>query len=135
MRLHHSQTIRWIYASAGVIFVIVGGIGAVLPLLPTTVFMLLAAACFARSSPRFYQALINNKSIGPVITEWEQHRCMPRHIKKRALVLIFITFSISITFFAQTLWLRIVLALLGITLLGWIARIPSRQSRPASADA
>lgn len=135
MNLHHSQTVRLIYASLGVAFVILGIIGIVLPIMPTTPFMLLAAACFARSSERFYFAIKNHHTIGPIVTEWEEHRSMPRKIKKRVMVLVIVTFSISILLFAQQTWLRIVLLLTAITLLIFLYKIPSTKEQSAGADA
>jgi uncharacterized membrane protein YbaN (DUF454 family) len=134
MQLHRSQTVRLIFASAGMLFVTLGIIGIFLPVLPTTPFMLLAAACFARSSKRFYFALKNHKVFGPIITEWEEHRAMPRQVKKRVIILMFIAFSISI-FLVGPLWLKIGLTILGVALMLFIAKIPSRDSNALRADA
>ena len=80
----------------GWLFVALGAIGVVLPVLPTTPFMILAAACFAKSSPRFHRWLLANKVFGPLIHNWNSERYIERNTKIRALIVICITFSISI---------------------------------------
>ena len=86
---------RWFLFVAGGFFFALGLIGVLLPLLPTTPFMILAAACFASSSPRFHQALLNNRWFGADLRRWESSRTMKRVTKKRATVLIILTFSFS----------------------------------------
>lgn len=80
----------------GWLFIILGVIGAVLPLLPTTPFLILALACFAESSPRFHRMLLNNKWFGPALAQWEQTKTIRRQIKHKVMLLIIATFSISI---------------------------------------
>ncbi|MCI2283296.1 YbaN family protein [Colwellia sp. MSW7] len=63
-------------------------LGAMLPVLPTTVFLLMATACFAKSSPKLQQKLLNNKTFGPLIHEWQQNRSIPRKAKRVALLMI-----------------------------------------------
>lgn len=66
---------------AGLFFVALAFIGAFLPLLPTTPFLLVAAACFAKSSPRMHKMLLANKVFGPMIYHWEQSRSIPKRAK------------------------------------------------------
>lgn len=65
----------------GLFFVGLAFIGAFLPLLPTTPFLLVAAACFAKSSPRMHKMLLANKVFGPMIYHWEQSRSIPKRAK------------------------------------------------------
>ncbi len=76
VRKHPSPSVRVALVLAGSGFVVVGLAGIFLPVLPTTPFLLLAAACYARASRRFYNALLNNRLFGPAILEWQQHRAM-----------------------------------------------------------
>ena len=76
---------RIIYMLAGLCCVGLGALGAVLPLLPTVPFMLLALACFARSSQRFHDWLFHHKRFGPPLQQWSQHRVIPRRAKIVAL--------------------------------------------------
>jgi uncharacterized membrane protein YbaN (DUF454 family) len=64
---------QYIYFTSGLISLLLGLIGVVLPLLPTTPFILLSAFCFSRSSERFHQKLLNHKRLGPMITDWEEN--------------------------------------------------------------
>lgn len=70
---------------AGVFFVGLGFLGAFLPLLPTTPFILVAAACFAKSSPRLHKMLLENKVFGPLIYHWQASRSIPKRAKAIAL--------------------------------------------------
>jgi uncharacterized membrane protein YbaN (DUF454 family) len=87
---------RHFYFLLGGVFFLTGLLGIVLPILPTTPFMILSAACFARSSPRFHQALLHNRWIGEDLQRWETNQTMQRVTKKRATWVIGITFSLSI---------------------------------------
>lgn len=82
--------------------------GVFLPLLPTTPFLLLAVACFARSSERFHSMLLNNRHFGPTIKNWQQHKCIARKTKFRAYCFILLSFSVSI-YFVQILYLQLML--------------------------
>ncbi len=127
VREHASPFVRGILIAAGTLCVVLGIIGIFLPLLPTTPFMLLAAACFARSSQRFHDWLLANRSFGPLIREWQRHRSIPYRTKVTAIVLMTLTLGVSIVFFVEPLWLRLILAAFGVTLAVWMYRIPSRQ--------
>ncbi len=73
----HKAALRTLYLAAGIFFVVLGLIGVVLPLLPTTPFLLLAAFFFSRSSERFHQALLNNRYFGQIIRDWEEGGVIP----------------------------------------------------------
>lgn len=87
---------RILWAAAGGLALGLGLLGAVLPLLPTTPFLLLAAFCFARSSPRLHHWLITHPRLGPVIVNWQQHGAIPRRAKRMAVLAILVTFGISV---------------------------------------
>jgi len=72
---------RGIWLVLGLIATAAGLIGAVLPLLPTTPFLILAAACFARSNERLNRWLRDHPQFGPMIAEWEAHRVIPPRAK------------------------------------------------------
>ena len=69
------------YFALGVLLVVIGFIGAFLPLLPTTPFLILAAGCFAHSSPRLENWLLNHPRFGPVLQSWREHGAIPRKAK------------------------------------------------------
>lgn len=100
----------------GGLCLLLGAIGIFLPLLPTTPFVLLAAACFARSSPRLHHWLLQHRLFGSMLQEWEQKHCIPCRIRYLALFMMLGMGGVSIVFLIQELWLKIggfVLILIG----------------------
>ncbi len=122
-----SYSLRILLVILGTAFVIVGIVGIFLPILPTTPFMLLAAACYAKSSKRFYNWIMNNRVFGPIIREWRLYRAIPKRAKIFAMLLIVLTFGSSIFFFVPILWLKILLAIFCLTMLYFMWRIPVRE--------
>lgn len=91
----------------------------VLPLLPTTPFLIIASACFAKSSERFHQNLLNHPWFGEDLKRWEQNKTISRRSKKRATLAIILTFGISIGVLHSRTELQIML--LGIaSILLWV---------------
>lgn len=116
------------FAGLGTLFLLLGLFGLFLPVLPTTPFLLLAAACFARSSRRIFNWLLDNPRFGPLIREWREYRAIPHRAKRIALVLIALSFGISITFFVPGWPAKLAMGVGGLILMVWIARIPSRDA-------
>lgn len=127
MNRHDSPAMRLLFVTLGTLFVFLGIAGALLPVLPTTPFMLLAAACYARASSRFYNWLLNNPTFGPAILEWRRHRSIPWRVKLTAIALMATTMSFSIVFFVPWPELQVALALFGLLLATYLYRIPSRD--------
>lgn len=75
----------YFYKCIGLLSLGLGIVGAFLPLLPTTCFVLLSAWCFAKSSPIWYQRLCKNHFFGPMIIQWENNRCISTKVKFIAL--------------------------------------------------
>ncbi len=119
--------LRLLFLVLGGIFVALGVAGIFLPLLPTTPFLLLAAACFARSSERFYRWLLNHPVLGTTVREWREHRSLPRRTKWIAILTMAGTLAVSILFFVPQPALQIALALFGVALAVYLYRIPSRN--------
>ncbi len=86
------------YFSFGLICLVLGLIGVVLPLLPTTPFVILAAYCFSRSSAKFHRMLLDNRLFGPLICEWEKHGVIPLKVKwvSSTMMLIMISYPVLI---------------------------------------
>lgn len=125
---HPSPTLRLVLVVLGTACVLLGVAGIFLPVLPTTPFMLLAAAFYARASTRFYNWLLNTPAFGPAILEWREYRSIPYRIKRLAVVVIVLTFAVSIGFFITHPYLQAALALLGAGLALWLWRLPSRDA-------
>jgi uncharacterized membrane protein YbaN (DUF454 family) len=107
----------------GWFFVLLGLVGVLVPILPTTPFMILAAALFAKSSPRFHHMLLSNKYIGEVLRDWEERGVVSRKLKRRATTLVVITFSISISILYERLELQLILVAIAMTLLFFLWRL------------
>lgn len=122
---------RLLLLAAGWLAVGLAGLGAVLPLLPTTPFVLLAAAAFARSSPRFHAWLLRNRVFGPVLRDWREQRSIPRTAQLHGIGLIVLTVGSSATFAVEGLWSRVLLLLLGVALVVFLWRLPTTEERLA----
>jgi len=114
---------RTIFLALGGLFFILGLIGVVLPILPTTPFMILSAACFAESSPRFHQYLLNNRWFGQDLQRWERNKTMKRSTKKRATWVIIISFTLSICILWNNTLVQLLLLCLALILLFFLWRI------------
>jgi uncharacterized membrane protein YbaN (DUF454 family) len=101
--------LRWLLISVGAICVGLGVLGIFVPLLPTTPFLLLAAACFFRSSDRLYQGLITHRTLGPYIRNYREHRAITRRARIVTLVLLWGTIGYAILWPVDILALRVVL--------------------------
>lgn len=123
--IHNSPFVRGLYLSAGFAALAMGVLGAVLPVLPTTPFILLAAFCFARSSAHFHNKLLANRIAGPIIHEWCQYRSIPRRTKRWAYILMALSFCSSILL-VPAMWQKVMLAVIGIILAIFISRVPVR---------
>ena len=106
------------YRLLGLIFLGVGALGALLPLLPATPFVLLSAACFARSSERWHNRLLTSDTFGPMIRNWEQRRCVSCRVKAIAIVSMILVGGFSIVYAVDSSTLRIIGAVL--VLVGFI---------------
>ncbi len=131
-RPHDSRLVRIFCLVAGFTALALGLAGIVLPLLPTTPFVLLAAACFAKSSVGIHDYLLSHRLVGPVIREWRTHRAMPASAKRAAYILMLLSFGFSILIM-ESLWHRLFLAGLGLVLTFFLWRIPVRPP-PAGRD-
>lgn len=101
------------YKLLGFLFLAIACLGIVLPLLPTTPFLLVAAGCFARSSEKWHRWLLNNPTFGPMINNWERHRCISCKVKITALASMLVLGSFSVLYGVSQLWLK----MLGIILI------------------
>ena len=103
---------------AGTICLGLAILGIFLPLLPTTPFLLLAAACFARSSRRFSNWLLSNRFFGKFINNYHEGKGVPLKLKAFSVLLLWITIGCSVAFAVQILAVRIILVFIafGVTI-------------------
>jgi len=118
---------RRLLIGAGTLCTGLGIIGIFIPILPTTPFLLLAAACYMRSSERFYQWLINNRIFGAYVRNYIEGRGMPIRIKIFTILLLWLTIGLSITFGVQNIVIRIVLICIAIGVTAHIVLIRKRK--------
>lgn len=93
----------------GVVSVGLGVLGIVLPILPTTPFLLLAAACFVRSSDRFYHWLLNHPWFGKYIRNYREGKGIPLKVKIIAIAMLWLAISYSALFVVPILGVKILL--------------------------
>ena len=123
---------RIILIIIGWLAVVLATLGVVLPLLPTTPFLLLAAWCFAHSSPRFHHWLLYSSWFGSYIRHCQDHRALPPGAKPRALIFIVLTFAVSL-YLVNILWVRLLLLMMMCALLFFMWRMPvidEKQQKP-----
>ncbi|KDM93203.1 YbaN family protein [Photobacterium galatheae] len=117
---------RTLLLVSGWCFVILGVLGIFLPLLPTTVFLLLASACFMRGSPQLHKWLHSHPHFGPVLENWHQHRAISTKVKRRANLMIVLSFTLSV-FIVPVNWVKVLLIVIAVVLLIWFNRLPVRE--------
>lgn len=122
------SSVRWLWFLGGWVAVALGGIGIVVPGLPTTVFFIIAASCFARSSPRFEQWVLDLPRIGPMVRDHRAGLGMPRRAKAWAVGTMLV--------FAGASALAVGHLALSLTIMGFVAigawyvlcRVPTREA-------
>lgn len=121
--------VRWLWFGAGWVAVALGALGAIVPGLPTTGFLVLAASCFARSSPRFERWVLSLPKVGPMVTDYRAGLGMPRRAKAMAIGMMIIAVVLSAGFVIDAAAGRIGVALAGVIGVWFVgSRIPTREA-------
>jgi uncharacterized membrane protein YbaN (DUF454 family) len=115
--------LRWIYMLAGLFMTALGIVGAFLPLLPTTPFLLVAVWCFSRSSPRLEQWLLNHRTLGPPLTNWRREGAISARAKTMAVSLIVASYGF---FWYRTQPSPLLAVIVGLVLAGSVTFILTR---------
>lgn len=126
-QLHSSRLVRGLLWVAGSVSLALGLLGVLLPGLPTTPFILLAAACYARASPRLHGWLLNHRWMGPMLRDWERDHSLTRRTKTVAVVSMMLMVGFSIwTFHGRPVVQAVLLvtAAVGVAVVLWI---PTRK--------
>jgi len=122
----HDTPMRYLYLLLGWCFFGVGAVGAVVPGLPTTPFMLLALWAFSKSSRRFHDWLYAHPLFGPPLQQWCSHRVIPRNAKILSVSTMVVSF-VYLAFFTEiSTWIKLLIALLMLYGAAFILSKPSR---------
>lgn len=125
VHLSRSRLSRGLLTVLGLLSLALGIIGIILPLLPTTPFLLLSAACFARGSSRFYSRLMNNPLCGKYIRSWRDEKRIPLNAKILAVTAIVLTLGTSILYIIPIPEIKLVAAVVGGAVIAYICHFPS----------
>lgn len=117
---------RSLLIAAGLLSTALAVLGIFLPLLPTVPLLLLAAACFARSSPRCHAWLREHRHFGPVLAAYQDGAGVPRRAKVSALLLIWTSIPLSALFLVEATWLRLLLVLIALAVTSYLLWLPTR---------
>lgn len=120
INISSSKPIRISLIIIGWLCVSLGVIGIFLPVMPTTIFLLIAAACFAKSSEKFYVWLLSNKYLGKFVLDYREKRGMSAKSKIIALTSLTLVLGYSIFFAVDSLWLQILLSTIFISVSSYI---------------
>lgn len=122
--------VRYLLTGIGLTAVAVGMLGVVLPVLPTTPFLLLAAACFARSSERFHDWLMNMPVFGQYIRDYKAGKGIPVRVKIFALAVLWTTILVSVIWIIPVLFVKVLLIAIASAVTTYIVRLPNRRYEP-----
>lgn len=116
--------IRSVFWIVGATALGLGIIGIFVPFLPTTPFVLLAAACWAKASPRFHRRLRRHPRFGPMVQNWERNRAVPRKAKYLAFSMMALSCLFSLWRFPEYRWATAAAALCYLCVAVWMWRLP-----------
>jgi uncharacterized protein len=105
---------RYVYLVAGFLLVAIGVIGIFLPLLPTTIFLILASACFVKSSPKANEWLKNNKYLGPYLKNYQDKTGLTIKSKIYSIIFLWLSILVSAFFLTDKFYIRIILLAIAI---------------------
>ncbi len=132
--VHRSLPLRGLYVAAGLVFVGVGALGVVVPGLPTTVFLIMAAWCFSRSSPRLERWLLDLPVLGQFVRGYRAGLGMPRSAKRSAYASIVVAVAISTIFLLDRPWIRVGLVAVGLIGIAYIKLVVPTRRDPEISD-
>lgn len=129
-----SRIVRGAWFGGGWLAVAFGGVGVVVPGLPTTVFMIIAAACFARCSPRFEQWILDLPGVGKSVADYRSGLGMPLRAKVAAISMLVIAVSISAGLVLDNAALRVAVVVVGLIGVWYISMRVTTARPPAPAS-
>lgn len=124
---------RRLYLAGGILALLLGAMGVVIPVLPTTPFLLLSAALLMRSSPRLYLWLTGNRLFGPFIHNYRLYRAVPLRSKVSGLIFLWLMLGSSAVFAVHSWWLRALLLVVGVLVSRHILRLKTLTAEMRNA--
>jgi uncharacterized membrane protein YbaN (DUF454 family) len=125
---------RVVFMALAGLFFVLGALGAILPILPTTPFLLLTSYFLTRTSPRLNQWLLTSRFFGPILRDWQQRGGVRPEVKVKAIIVVLMAVSLSLwlTDLPSTLrWVVAIMALIGI---GVILRLPAAETAESAEE-
>lgn len=125
------QAIRIIYIVLGTIALGIGIIAIFVPVIPTTPFLLIAAACYIRGSKRFYNFLIKTEPFGRYIKDYHEGKGISKRAKTLSLILLWISLIISavlVSIYNQIILIAFILFVIGVLVTIHILRIKTKEN-------
>jgi uncharacterized membrane protein YbaN (DUF454 family) len=129
-----NSALRWTLLISGFLATALGVIGIFLPVLPTVPFLLLALACFARSSERFYCWLLDHAHFGPIVRPYINGQGMTRASKVKAIALVWASISLSAFYLVEIAWVRWLLLLIACGVTFYLFNLPSKDVEELQKD-
>ena len=111
-----NKLLRMLLLACGFFFIFLSVLGAILPLVPTTPFLIVAAACFYKSSGRFYRWIMFNRFFGQYLRDYTSGKGIPLHIKILSVIFLWVSTLVSVFIFIPYLWLEIVVITLNLAI-------------------
>ena len=133
MTVVKSRLLRSFFLALGIFFLGLAFVGIVIPLIPTVGPVLLAAYFFSKSSERFDKWLVENKLFGGIVRDWRAGLGFTIRAKSIAIGAIIVTFTISVVFVIDITIIRVALIALAISLVVYIAQLPTKRLVSAPA--
>lgn len=118
---------KYFYLISGFLLVAIGVIGIFLPLLPTTIFLILASICFLKSSPKANDWLRNHKVLGGYIDNYQNKTGLTRNSKIANIITLWTSISLSAFFLTNELYIRIILLAIAIGVTVHLLMIKTKQ--------
>jgi uncharacterized protein len=126
IKIAKNPIVRVLLKVAGFTCISLGTLGILLPVLPTTPFLILAAICFSYSSEKFYKKIINHPKFGRSVLNYLEGRGIPKKAKKVAVTLLWISLMLSVSL-VTLFWLKVMLPTIGIYVTWFILKEPDSE--------
>lgn len=126
---HKNKHIRILLTVCGILALLIGSAGIFLPLLPTTPFLLLSAACFSAGSQRMYSWLNNNRIFGAYLKNYRAGKGVPVVVKIYTIMLLWISIGLTVIFFTGMVWVKLLLVIVALAVTMHILMIKAKKRK------